>query len=203
MATTASPYGLLPLNLIGGQSFTGGSIRDYAMTVNSATAIFKGDIVAIGVASAGQPSALTATPTTSTRGLVGVAVGVSYVDPVLKYQVYANFLPANAVSAGYTNVMIRVVEDPDQLYQVQGDGAVAATEIGMNAPLTNFGGSTTTGNSTIALDASATANTATLAVRIVDLVNGPFSTPGDAYTDCIVKFNFGVHSYYQADGATN
>lgn len=203
MATTSSPYGLLPLNLIGGQSFTGGSIRDYAMTVNSATAIFKGDIVAIGVASAGQPSALTATPTTSTRGLVGVAVGVSYVDPVLKYQVYANFLPANAVSAGYTNVMIRVVEDPDQLYQVQGDGAVAATEIGMNAPLTNFGGSTTTGNSTIALDASATANTATLAVRIVDLVNGPFSTPGDAYTDCIVKFNFGVHSYYQADGATN
>jgi hypothetical protein len=203
MATTAAPYGLLPLNLIGGQSFTGGSIRDYAMTVNSATAIFKGDIVAIGVASAGQPSALTATPTTSTRGLVGVAVGVSYVDPVLKYQVYANFLPAGAISAGYTNVMIRVVEDPDQLYQVQGDGAVAATEIGMNAPLTNFGGSTTTGNSTIALDASATANTATLAVRIVDLVNGPFSTPGDAYTDCIVKFNFGVHSYYQADGATN
>jgi hypothetical protein len=203
MATTSSPYGLLPLNLIGGQSFTGGSIRDYAMTVNSATAIFKGDIVAIGVASAGQPTALTATPTTSTRGLVGVAVGVSYVDPVLKYQVYSNFLPAGAVSAGYTNVMIRVVEDPDQLYQVQGDGAVAATEIGMNAPLTNFGGSTTTGNSTIALDASATANTATLAVRIVDLVNGPFSTPGDAYTDCIVKFNFGVHSYYQADGATN
>jgi hypothetical protein len=173
------------------------------MTVNSATAIFKGDIVAIGVASAGQPTALTATPTTSTRGLVGVAVGVSCVDPVLKYQVYANFLPAGAITAGYTNVMIRVVEDPDQLYQVQGDGAVAATEIGMNAPLTNFGGSTTTGNSTIALDASATANTATLAVRIVDLVNGPFSTPGDAYTDCIVKFNFGVHSYYQADGATN
>jgi hypothetical protein len=203
MATTAAPYGLLPLNLIGGQSFTGGSIRDYAMTVNSATAIFKGDIVAIGVASAGQPSALTATPTTSTRGLVGVAVGVSYVDPVLKYQVYSNFLPAGAITAGYTNVAIRVVEDPDQLYQVQGDGAVAATEIGMNAPLTNFGGSTTTGNSTIALDASATANTATLAVRIVDLVNGPFSTPGDAKTDCIVKFNFGVHSYYQSAGATN
>ena len=203
MATTASPYGLLPLNLIGGQSFTGGSIRDYAMTVNSATAIFKGDVVAIGVASGGQPTALTATPTTSTRGLVGVCAGVSYVDPVLKYQVFANFLPAGAITAGFTNVAIRVVEDPDQLYQVQGDGAVAATEIGMNAPLTNFGGSTTTGNSTIALDASATANTATLAVRIVDLVNGPFSTPGDAYTDCIVKFNFGVHSYYQADGATN
>ena len=88
MATTSSPYGLVPINLIGGQSFTGGSIRDYVMTVNSATAIFKGDIVAIGVSSGGQPTALTATPTTSTRGLVGVAVGCSYVDPVLKYQVF-------------------------------------------------------------------------------------------------------------------
>jgi hypothetical protein len=200
MASTASPYGLLPLNLIGGQSFTGGSIRDYVMTTNSATAIFKGDIVQLGASTAGQPTAMTTTPTTSTQGLVGVAVGVSYVDPVLKYQVFANFLPANAISAGYTNVAIRVVEDPDQLYQVQADGSVGLGAIGKNAELTNFGGSTTTGNSTIALESTTPANTSTFAVRIVDLVNGPFSTPGDAKTDCIVKFNFGVHSYYQSVG---
>jgi len=200
MATTASPYGLLPLNLIGGQSFTGGSIRDYVMSTNSATAIFKGDIVQLGASTAGQPTAMASSPTTSTQGLVGVAVGVSYVDPVLKYQVYANFLPANAISAGYTNVLIRVVEDPDQLYQVQADGSVGLGAIGKNAELTNFGGSTTTGNSTIALESTTPANTSTFAVRIVDLVNGPFSTPGDAKTDCIVKFNFGVHSYYQSVG---
>jgi hypothetical protein len=29
------------------------------------------------------------------------------------------------------------------------------------------------------------------------------SNPGDAYTDCIVKFNFGVHQYYQSAGTTN
>lgn len=203
MASTFAPYGLLPINLIGGQSFTGGSIRDYKMSTNSATAIFKGDIVALGVSTAGQPTALTATPTTSTRGLVGVAVGCSYVDPVLKYQVFANYLPAGAISAGYTNVFIRVVEDPDQLYQVQADGAVGLDAIGKNAELTNFGGSTTSGNSTIALESTTPANTATFAVRIVDLVNGPFSTPGDAATDCIVKFNFGVHSYYQSAGTTN
>lgn len=203
MAATASPYGLVPINLIGGQSFTGGSIRDYVMTTNSATAIFKGDIVTIGATAGGQPEAMTATPTTSTRGLVGVAVGCSYVDPVLKYQVFSNFLPANAISAGYTNVAIRVVEDPDQLYQVQADGAITRAQIGLNAELTNFGGSTTTGNSTIALESTTPANTSTYAVRIVDLVVGPLSTPGDAKTDCIVKFNFGVHSYYQSAGATN
>ena len=44
-------------------------------------------------------------------------------------------------------------------------------------------------------------------MKIVDLVNanstfgGNFpSNPGDAYTDCIVKINFGVHSYYQSAG---
>lgn len=203
MAATFAPYGLVPINLIGGQSFTGGSIRDYAMTTNSATAIFKGDIVTIGATAGGQPEAMTATPTTSTRGLVGVAVGCSYVDPVLKYQVFSNFLPAGAITAGYTNVAIRVVEDPDQLYQVQADGSITRAQIGLNAELTNFGGSTTTGNSTIALESTTPANTSTYAVRIVDLVVGPLSTPGDAKTDCIVKFNFGVHSYYQSAGATN
>lgn len=200
MATVQAPYGLLPINLIGGQSFTGGTIRQYVQSVNSATAIFHGDIVALGVASAGQPTAIAATPTTSSQGIVGVCVGASYVDPTLKYQVFANFLPANAVSAGYTNIAVRVIDDPDQLYQVQADGAVALTAIGKNAPLGNFGGSTTTGNSTINLTSASVANTATLAVRIVDLVVGPFSTPGDAYTDCIVKFNFGVHSYNQSLG---
>ena len=200
MATTASPYGLRPINLIGGQSFTGGTIRKYVMTVNSATGIFFGDVVKIAD---GEPSALTATPTTSTKGVVGVCVGVSYTDPTLKYTQFSQFLPANAVNSGYTNILISVIDDPDQLYQVQADGAVTRADIGNNAALGNFSaGSVTTGNSKVNMSAT-TANTATLAVRIVDLVDGAptFSTPGDAFTDCIVKFNFGVHSYYQADGS--
>ena len=201
MATTASPYGLRPINLIGGQSFTGGTIRKYSMTVNSATGIFFGDIVKL---SDGEPSPVTTTPTTSTRGIVGVCVGVSYTDPTLKYTQFSQYLPANAVSSGYTNILISVIDDPDQLYQVQADNAVTLAKIGNNAELGNFSaGSTTTGNSKITLEAGTIANTATFAVRIVDLVDGAptFSTPGDAYTDCIVKFNFGVHSYYQSNGS--
>lgn len=200
MATVQAPYGLRPINLIGGQSFTGGTIRKYVMTVNSATGIFFGDVVKIAD---GEPSALTTTPTTSTKGVVGVAVGVTYTDPTLKYTQFAQYLPANAVNAGYTNILISVIDDPDQLYQVQADGIVTRAEIGNNSALGNFSnGSTTTGNSKVNISAT-TANTSTLAVRIVDLVDGAptFSTPGDAYTDCIVKFNFGVHSYYQADGS--
>ena len=200
MATTAAPYGLRPINLIGGQSFTGGTIRKYYMTTNSATGIFFGDVVSIAD---GQPSALTATPTTSSVGVVGVCVGVQYTDPTLKYSQWAQFLPANAVNSGYTNIYVSVIDDPDQLYQVQADGIVTRAEIGNNSALGNFSnGSTVSGNSKVNISAT-TANTSTLAVRIVDLVDGAptFSTPGDAFTDCIVKFNFGVHSYYQSGGS--
>jgi hypothetical protein len=210
MSTVAAPYGLKPISLIGGQSFTGGTIREYLMTTNNSAAIFNGDLVQLGAAAAGQPTVVASTPTTSSVGIVGVCVGVRYqlAGQQLGYPLYAQYLPANAVTAGYTNIFIRVVEDPDQLYQVQSQGSVGYGSIGKTAALANFGGSTTTGNSTVALS-STIANTSALAVKIVDLVNssstfgGNFpSNPGDAYTDVIVKLNFGVHSYYQSAGTT-
>jgi hypothetical protein len=188
MSTVASPYGLKPIALIGGQVFNGGTIREIPMTVNSAVAIGAGDIIQIGAASAGQPSALAATPTTATAGVIGVCVGVSFVDPVLKQQQFAQTIPANALTAGYTNVMIRVNDDPDQLYQLQSVGSVAATVIGKFCAVENFG-TGPYGNSTVR--GSTPANTATLGFRIV----GFASTPGDAFTDLIVKFNQGVHMY--------
>jgi hypothetical protein len=188
MASTASPYGLIPVNLIGGQSFNGGATREVAMTVNSATAIYTGDVIIIGAASAGQPSAATATVTTSTGGVLGVCVGVSYVDPVLKYVVHSQFLPANAVNSGYTNIIIKVNDDKDQIYQIQGAGSIAATTRGYQAALGNFGGSAATGRSTINLVAPA--RTATLAMRVIDFVDA-----GSAFTDVLVKFNTGVHMY--------
>jgi hypothetical protein len=188
MASVASPYGLRPFNMLGGRPNTGGAMREIPMTVNTATAIYTGDVVLIGAASAGQPTAAAATVTTSTGGVAGVCVGVRYVDPTLKYSLNASYLPANAITNGYTQVFIIVNDDPDQLYQVQAAGSVAATVRGKFAALENFGGSTATGNSTVRL--ATPANTATLAVRIVDFVDA-----GSNYTDCIVRFNQGVHMY--------
>jgi len=217
MATVSSPYGLKPVSMIGGQSFTGGTIREYLMTTNNTAAIYNGDLVQLGAAAAGQPTVVTATPTTSSAGIVGVCVGVRYqlAGQQLGYPLFAQYLPANAVTAGYTNIFIRVVEDPDQLFQVQSLGSIGYASIGKTIALANFTGgtssstgNTTSGNSVVALSATV-ANTSALACKIVDLVNssstfgGNFpSNPGDAYTDCIVKLNFGVHSYYQSAGTT-
>jgi len=206
MASTSSPYGLKPVNLIGGQAFNGGVIRDIKLSTNNSGAFYVGDVIQL--TSAGNPQALSATITTGTTvGVIGVCVGVSYVDPNLKYQVFAQYLPADAITGGYTNVSIRVCDDPDQLYQIQGSAAFGSLTngangaIGKNAALGNFGGNATTGLSTINLVVGANggslANTATLAMRVVDIVA---ESATDSYPDLIVKFNEGAHSYQSATG---
>ena len=213
MASVASPYGLNPINLIGGQAFNGGVIREYKVASNNTAAIFNGDLVVLS--SAGLPSAVSATPTAidipnaanATAGIVGVCVGARYVDATGVSQ-YANYLPANSITAGYTEVYVRVMDDPDALFQVQGtaalgtfnsgtDGSGWPGAIGKNAAL-GFAtaGKTTTGKSGVNLvvgsNGSSLAATTTLAVRIVDVVDG---TQTDDYPEFIVKLNVGVHSY--------
>jgi hypothetical protein len=212
MASFASPYGLKPINLIGGQAFNGGVIREIPLTASTNLPIYNGDLVKIV---GGVAQVVNATPTTSTTGVLGVFVGCRYqlASQQLGYPLFAQYLPANAIAAGFTNVFVRVMDDPDALFQVQATGSVNASSIGFNAQLSGYGngtnsttGNVSTGNSIISLLQTSISNAsanASYAVRIVDLVNdsstfgGNYpSNPGDAYTDCIVKLNFGVHSYY-------
>jgi len=206
MASVASPYGLKPVNLIGGQPYAG-STREIKLSTNNTAAIFAGDIIQL--TSAGNPQALTATITTgTTAGVVGVCTGVRYVNPATKQSNWGQYLPINAITGGYTDVYITVADDPDLVFQVQGSAAFgtltngADGAIGKNAALGNFSaGSTATGNSGVNLVVGANggslANTATLAVRIVGVVA---ETATDTYPELLVKFNFGAHSYNFATG---
>lgn len=223
MSTVATGYGLKPLNLIGGQSYNGGVIREYKVTANNAAAIFNGDLVVLS--SAGQPSAVTSTspvaikiPATSadaTAGIIGVCVGARYVNAATKQPIWLNYLPANSVtnSVSGTEVWIQVMDDPDALFQIKGSAALGTFNsgtsgsgwpgaIGKNAAIGfGSGGSTATGVSSLVLtvgsNGGSLAATSTLALRIVDLVH---DTESDAYPEFIVKLNVGVHSYYNSLG---
>jgi hypothetical protein len=216
MANALSPYGLRPINLIGGQPYAG-AIREIKLSTNNSAAIYNGDIVQL--TSAGNPQAISATPVAikipatsadATAGIVGVCVGVRYQNPSAAggQFFYGQYLPANAITNGYSNVWIRVVDDPDALFIVQAKTAVGSLTngvygaIGKNAPLSfATSGSTATGNSGIALDTGTNwgtlASTSTLAMRIVDINS---ATAADTYPDLIVKFNVGVHSYQNSLG---
>jgi hypothetical protein len=201
MAAVSSPYGLAPINLVGGQVFAG-QFREIKLSTNNTAAIYTGDVIQL--TAAGNPQSLSATPTAgTTAGIVGVCVGVRFTTPLLLQPQYAPYLPANAITAGYSNVYIRVLDDPDALFKIQGSAAFgtltngAAGAVGKNAALGNFGGSTATGNSSVNLvvgtNGASLASTNTLAMRIVDVVAG---TELDSFPDIVVKFNQGVHSYY-------
>lgn len=197
MATTAAPYGLRPINLIGGQVFAG-STRQIKIASGYAANIFFGDIVAIGLN--GTIVKVTNVGTNADpfpAGTVGVFLGCTYTDPNLKYKLNAQYWPSGTVAA---DAMAYVCDDPDALFQIQADDAVTQTMLGSNFGVNQTAGSTASGNSKVALDVGTRATTATIGLRLVDFVEGPFSTVGDTYTDCIVKFNAGIHTYNNATG---
>ena len=195
--TVSSPYGLQAVNLIGGQVFAG-STRLIPIASAYNTNIFYGDIVA--VATNGTIVKVTNVGTNADQfpaGVVGVFLGCTYTNPTLKYKLNAQYWPAGTVAS---DAQAYICDDPDALFQVQANGSVAQTALAGNYGVVQTAGSTTTGDSAIALDTTTAGTATTLGFRLVDFVNGPFSTVGDAYTDCIVKFNFGQHSYYNATG---
>ena len=214
MAATASPFGLKPTNMIGGAPYNGGAIRQYHVKANNSAAIFNGDLVVLS--SAGLPAAVSSTPEANelaatsdngTSGIVGVMVGAKYVDDN-GVQQFRQFLPANATTAGFTEIKIMVNDDPRQLYKIQGnnslgtfnsgtDGSGFAGAIGKNGQLDfSTSGSTTTGNSGVSLKIDANgsnlATTETFGMRVIDVVEG---TENDNFPEFIIKFNVGVHAY--------
>jgi len=199
MASTAAPYGLKPVNLIGGQPYAG-STRQIKIASGYDTNIFNGSVVSI--VTAGTLEIVTTVGSNSSvfpAGTVGVFVGCSYTDPNSKQKVFAQYFPANTVASDAVGY---VVDDPDVVFQIQADASIAQAGLGANAPLaavqSTSTGSTVTGNSTTALDA--TVATTTQAFRIVDFVDSPKSSVGDAFTDVLVKFNIAQHSYTNATG---
>ena len=103
-----SPYGLKPVNLIGGQVFAG-STREYPITNNYATNIFYGDLVALVRGNLERISV-----TTGTLGTVaGIFLGCSYTNPLTKQKTFSQYYPAST-AAGDTVCI--VCDDPDTVF---------------------------------------------------------------------------------------
>ena len=195
MAIIASPYGFKPVNLIGGTPYAG-AIRQIKIASGYASNLFNGQVVSI--VAAGTVQLVTTDGSAGTpfpAGTVGVFVGCSYTSPVTQQKMFDQKWLSGTVA---NDAVAYVVDDPNALFQVQSAGSLAQADLGANVPLaavqSTSTGSTLTGNSTSAVGATA-ATTTGIAFRIVDFVNGPTSTVGDAFTDVLVKFNSTSHSY--------
>jgi hypothetical protein len=204
MASTASPYGFRAVNELGGLPYAGSTRQFLIDPAGYNTNIFNGSIVAINTA--GYINIVTTNGDNSTpfpAGTIGVFVGCSFTNAQGQI-IYSQFYPANTASVQGSAITAYVIDDDRAVFQVQANGSMAQTTLGMNVNLravqSTSTGSTTTGNSTTAVSATAAA-TSGIAFRVVGFADTPgFSQVGDAFTDILVKFNPGAHSYSNATG---
>ena len=191
-----SPYGLIPINLIGGQVFAGAT-RQIPIATNSSTAIYYGDVVKLN-----SGGTLDKDTGTNAATPVGVFLGCSYTDPVFG-KTFRQYYPG---TTNISDVVAYVQDDPDALYKVAvvSSGTtisyVNRTSVGNNAVLVQNSGSTITGNSKVAISAT-TNTTSTWPVRVVDVIpeTATAGNPG-SYTEVIVKWNQGMHQYLNPTG---
>ena len=195
--TVSAPYGLKPINLIGGQVFAGATrLMEIASGYNAN--IFYGDFVkrVIGGTIEKDTGTTANTP-------VGVFLGVSFTNASTGQVQQQQFYPASQQIATGTKIFAVVADDPDTLFQVAvcSTGTTMATvtqaAIGTNMSILATAGSTTSGNSSYSVLSTSPAATATFPVRVIDVV--PATAPsGTTYSEVIVKINFGIHQYNNA-----
>ena len=196
--TVSAPYGLKPVNLIGGQVFAG-STRNMEIADGYATNIFYGDLVkrvATGTIEK-DTGTTTATP-------CGVFLGVQFTNSSTGQVQFQQFYPASQAIKSGTKIFAVVADDPDTLFQVavvSGTttiSGVGITAIGNNGTLVQNAGSTTTGNSAVAL-LDSTGTSGTLPIRIIDVVRDTETTSNN-FPEVIVKINATMHQYNNSTG---
>jgi hypothetical protein len=179
MANTNVATGFKPIREAG-SGVHNGSLNMYFHPASDGTALYIGDPVIKNSSAdaAGIPGAILATAGGAITGIVQGFVPDGVVD-VAGY---------GAASTAY---YVLVDDDPDHAFEVQEDsvgGALAATDIGLNADFINAAGNAYTKRSGAMLDTSTKATTAGLPLKIVGLVPRPGNDIG-ATAKVIVKIN--------------
>lgn len=152
------PYGLKPVNLIGGQQFAG-STRMYPIRYGYAANIGFGDPVIL-VNGAINRGAIT----TDASGVawVGVFMGCSFTNPITKQKTFSQYWPTGTLAG---DAVAYVCDDPDTLFKVAVCsattviGATSESFLGQNMSLINNLPNLNTGDSQVAALAYSTTST--------------------------------------------
>lgn len=139
------------------------SVRTYTIPATDNTAVFMGDFVthqgdsAVGADKLYHPIVAQSAAADKVTG---------FVVSVTNSRDYENQIYRTAS----TLRDVEVCDDPYALFEIQANGTVTSTMIGLNADIVVGSGSTSTGLSGMELDVATVAGTATLPLRIVGIV---------------------------------
>jgi len=193
--TVSAPYGLKPVNRIDGMPYAG-AFRQIPVAAGFGTAIFDGDTVQID-----STGYLILSTSTNAGTIVGVCVGGQYVNSSGQ-TVQGQYIPAS-ISTSTNLAYAYVVDDPNALFKVavvsSGTTMSSAgrTVVGSNLALVLNAGSATTGDSAYAVTLTGAGTTATIPIRVIDVVPET-ATAADTYTELLVKIN--AHQYTNTTG---
>jgi hypothetical protein len=193
--TVSAPYGLKPINRIDGLPYAG-AFRQIPIAAAFATAVFTGDTVQVD-----STGYLVLSTATNSGNIVGVVVGAQYVNSSGQ-TVQGQYAPA-LISTSTNLAYAYVVDDPMALFKVavvsSGTTMSSAgrTVVGTNLALVLNAGSTTTGDSAYAVTLTGAGTTATIPIRVIDVVPET-ATAADTYTELLVKIN--THQYNNTTG---
>jgi len=192
--TVDKPYGLVPVNRVDGMPYAG-AMRQIPVATGYATAILNGDTVKI------SNGYIVADTSTDAATPCGVLLGCQYVNS-MGQTVQSQYYPAAAATAS-NPAFAYVVDDPMALFKVavvSGTTVIAGVSrdvVGSNMALVQNTGSTTTGDSAIAVLSTSSNTTNTLPVRVIDVVPET-KTGADAFVELLVKIN--THQYNSTTG---
>ena len=192
--TVSAPYGLKPVNSLDGKPYAG-QTRLIPVAAGFATAIFNGDTVLI------SDGYLIKSTATNSGGIVGVVTGGQYVNSNGQ-TVQGQYIPALA-STSTNPAYAYVVDDQQALFKVavvtSGTtmGTASRADVGSNVPLVLNAGSTTTGDSAFGVTLTGAGTTATIPLRVIDVVPETATSAG-VYTELLVKIN--THQYNNTTG---
>ena len=196
MATTSAPRGFKPAGNYANAYSTGG-FRKYKIASGDAYAIGNGDPVVFQTTGSSRGyiqrfnTTLTATTVTSSGTFLGVLIGCEYTDPNSGQKTFNHYYPGSITASDIYGL---VVDDPDAIFSIQANGAVAQTALGCNFSIIQTAVTNTlTKNSGLQIKYDSNATTTTLPVRLVDFDTKPTSSIGDTYTDLLVRFNNHFH----------
>ena len=194
-------YGLKPINRLDGLPYAG-AIRQIPIAAAYATAILNGDTVKVDT-----NGYLVANTTSNSGDSVGVLVGCQYVNSSGQ-TVQGQYYPA-ATSTSTALAFGYVVDDPNAIFKVVATSGQTTTPtaysralVGANVALSINTGSTSTGDSYYGIDGASAGTTATLPIRVIDVVpdtaTGPRDSTSTTYYEFLVKFN--LHQYTDTTG---
>jgi hypothetical protein len=196
--TVSAPYGLEPINRVDGLPYAG-AIRQIPIAAGYATAILNGATVKL------SGGFLVADTSTNAATPCGVLVGCQYINSNGQ-TVQGQYYPAS-LSTAANPAYAYVVDDPNAIFKVAvvSSGTTMtyttrAAVVGQNVPMAQNGGSTTTGNSTIGVVATGAGTTATIPLRVIDVVPDTSVVVSGTtyYYELLVKIN--THQYNNTTG---